>query len=184
MSVKDDDLNHLYLSCRMTSEMGSGLRYAYSRLDIIDRKASETFRSYTFIFGLLVGLKFFGGVPLVSAAGVLNTLSLWIYAAFACLAVIAVLMAIGHKQISSLRFHRIDAAALDASRISATDAAIGLASPTAAPALLAYLDEISTVTIDREKRLRYLGRLYSFGLVLSLLEAVMMFFAIGPLHSG
>jgi hypothetical protein len=167
----------------MSSELGAGLRYAYSRLDIIDRKASETFRAYTFIFGLLVGIRVIGGLPLLDSSGGFNALPLLIYLNFALLALIAVCMAIQHKSTSSLRFHRINSADCDASTLPDTPA-LSLTSSTAAPALRKYLDEISTVTVDRERRLQVVGRLYSVGLVLALIEAFMMFVAVGSLHQS
>jgi hypothetical protein len=184
VAEKEDDLNHLYLSCRMSSELGAGLRYAYSRLDIIDRKASETFRSYTFIFGLLVGIRVIGGIPLLSPQGEYYLLSALIYGNFIALAGIAIWMAIEHKAISSLRFYRIPVACCDASTLPDIPATPVSLTSACATALQNYLKEISTVTMDRERRLQVLGRLYSLGLALSLIEATMMVLAVGPLRNS
>jgi hypothetical protein len=120
-AVAPDDLNHLLLSCRMSSELASGVRYAYTRLDIIDRKASENFRSYGVIFALLVGLRsLMNHTQLYNKNGEMNSLPLFIYLVLLVLAVIAVSMALQHKEISSLDFYRIERAKLDESSLQNT----------------------------------------------------------------
>jgi hypothetical protein len=171
--VSDDDLNHLLLSCRLSGEMSAGLRYAYSRLDTIDKKSSEIFRSYTILFGFLVSAHVIGGRPHILANGPISLGIFLSFLVFVALAAIAIDMAWQHRNISSLNFYRIGISACDASALQST-MPLKLDSPEVKQAFASYLTEISAVTVDREDRLRRMGGAYYVGMILLLIEAFLL----------
>jgi hypothetical protein len=164
------DLNHLLLNCSLSSELGTGLRYAYSRLDTIDRKASELFRSFSWIFGLLGGLTALGGSAFAwdqpGAPGPLQVIEMCCF-----LLLLPVLIGITaiHKSISGLHYYRIDADVLDSTaRIAASAPKLTAQEPCIAE----YLAAMSRTTVRREGQLAIMDRLHTVGLVVA---AVLLF---------
>lgn len=158
---EDDDINHLLLNCQLSSELGTGLRYAYSRLDIIDRKAAELFRSFTWAFGLLGALTALGsGVLHPRSPGRLHVLQIVIVICLVVLVPLVIGITLIHKSITNLHYYRISKSVLDADAVAAG----GVRLTATVPAMRNYIDRISSVTVEREYDLSIMARLHSIGM--------------------
>ena len=180
MTLERDDLNHLLLSCRLRGDLSAGIRYAYARLDTIDRKSSELFRSFTFITGGLVALCSLMTrqslhdrlAPLRSDSGDPERLSLVAAAFLASMAfalVAGLILLRINVRISSLSYHRVGEARLPYARVAASlgsDGVIALDGQDAAveAAFRCYLSEVSQVTVARERQLASAVAWYQRGL--------------------
>lgn len=177
--LERDDLTHLLLSCRLRSDLSSGLRYAYARLDTIDRKSSELFRSFTFITGGLIALcslmsrhdlhvrmAAFGSDAGDPSGRSVPVVLLFLGMAFIAISAWRLLRT--NVDISRLSYHRIAEAKLspDAAVAACRSDGVMLGKDAGVDAVFtAYLAEITCVTVAREQRLRSAAVWYEAGVI-------------------
>src|SRR5689334_4737979 len=156
----ENDANHLRLLSEMDSGSANALRYAYTRLDTIDRKSSELFRAHTSLFAAVltafsITRPHWDVHHLTIGATLMGALMVM-------LIVITIIITYVHMSISRLRFYRMPRAGtlLRPNRVDLKlkDAVFDR-----------YVEAISRTTCDREESLSSLHGFFWAALLLELL---------------